>query len=135
MTAPTGNKPTDPEPPGDTSSSEQPYRRWRSPYAVKLREIPQLDEVAQGAPEKRPGLLKIIALIAGLGLLWLVFTFSGPQETPPPAAVPLLQQPKPPEIAASTPEPSQEGQGVPTYRRLSDEELRQQLPPGATIVE
>jgi hypothetical protein len=150
MTVPTGSKPTDPpdrpdpsgQPghPGETDPLDppkQPYVWRRSRYAVKLKEHVSLEEVRLQAPEGHPWSLWVLAAIIGLALLGIYFSAPPHEAAVAPSAAATQAQGSERGVALPNPLPEGPERPVPhpTYRRLTDKDLREQLPPQSTIVE
>lgn len=150
MTVPTGSKSTDapdgpdrsdqPGHPGEAGSPDQPkqpYQWRRSRYAVKLKEHTSQEEVMPQAPERRLWPLWVLALIVGLVLLGMYVNAPPHEAAVAPSAAPARPQQSRPEVAVPTPLPEGPEKPLPqpAYRRLTDNELRGQLPPHSTIVE
>lgn len=126
--------------PGETGPPDQPkqpYEWRRSRYAVKLKDHLSHEEVMPQALERRPWPLWVLALIVGLALLGIYFSAPPHDEAVAPSAAPTRSQDSEPEVAVPTPIPERPERLLPhpTYRRLTDKELREQLPPHSRIVE
>jgi len=150
MTVPTGSRSTEqpdrpdrsgqPGDPGETGPPDQPkqpYQWRRSRYAVKLKDHFSHEEMIPQAPERRPWSLWVLALIFGLALLGIYFSAPPNEEAVAPSAAPTPSQDSEPKVAVPTPMPERPEKPLPypTYRRLTDKELREQLPPHSSIVE
>ena len=79
-----------------------------------------------------------LVLLAILAIVWVLFISSGTRKITPPEGV-SPPSPSSAGVPAATPtpppDPPREGTGHPLSRRASDEELRKQLPPDATLDE
>jgi hypothetical protein len=79
-----------------------------------------------------------VVLLAGVAILWVVLVSPLGQGAAPPQAVsPLPETSEPVVVAGPVPplEPPRTRAEAAVGRRASDEELRKQLPPGATLAE